>query len=98
MIGSPGKALATSQTIRKAIGLIAGPESPPTSLARIGRRRRQLTAMPRTVLIRLTASAPASAAAAAIATMSVTFGVSLAIIGRGETERTRRTSLATAAA
>ncbi len=40
--------------------------------------------MPRIVLIRLTASAPASAAAAAIGTMSVTFGVSLAMIGSGQ--------------
>ena len=46
--------------------MIAGPLRPPTSLARIGRRRRQSTAMPRNVLIRLTASAPPSAAARAI--------------------------------
>ena len=38
--------------------------------------------MPRKVLTRLTASAPPSAAAPAIATMSVTFGVSLAITGK----------------
>ena len=35
-------------------------------------------------MIRLTASAPASAAAAAIGTTSVTFGVSLAMIGSGQ--------------
>ena len=51
--------------------------------------------MPRIVLIRLTASAPPSAAAAAIGTMSVTFGVSLAMIGSGQAARTRRTSLPT---
>ena len=31
MIGSPGNARATSQTIRNATGLMAGPERPPTS-------------------------------------------------------------------
>ena len=36
------------------------------------------------VLIRLTASAPASAAAAAMGTMSCTFGVNLAMIGKGQ--------------
>ncbi len=54
--------------------------------------------MPRRVLIRLTASAPASAAAAAIGTTSVTFGVSLAMTGSGHRDRTRRTSRPTAAA
>ena len=85
--GKPGRARATSQTMRRAIGLMAGPLRPPMSLARIGRRRRQSTAMPWMVLIRLTASAPASAAAAAIGTMSVTFGVSLAMIGSGQARR-----------
>ena len=82
---------ATSQTIRSASGLIAGPLSPPVMLPRIGRRRRQSIAMPTNVFTSETASAPASAAARAMATTSVTFGVSLAITGREQTPRTRRT-------
>ena len=88
MMGNPGSARATSQTIQSAIGLMAGPLRPPMSLARIGRRHRQSTAMPLSVLIRLTASAPASAAAAAIGTRSVTLGVSLAMTGSGQAART----------
>ena len=43
--------------------------------------------MPTNVLTSETASAPPSAAACAIGTMSVTFGVSLAISGSGQTSR-----------
>ena len=49
-------------------------------------------AMPTKVFTSDTASAPASAAAAAMGTMFVTFGVSLAISGRGQTARTPATT------
>src|SRR5271157_5218346 len=84
--------------MRRATGLMAGPLRPPMSLDRTGRLRRQSTAIPLMVLIRLTASAPASAAAAAMGTMSLTFGVSLAMIGKGQALFTRRTSRPTAPA
>ncbi len=47
--------------------------------------------MPTNVFTSVRASAPASAAAFATGTMSVTFGVSFARIGSGQTSRTRRT-------
>ena len=74
-------AFAICQTIRSTSGLIAGPLRPPVTLPRIGLLLPPVDAMPRSVFTSDTASAPPSAAALAIATMSVTFGVSLAMSG-----------------
>ena len=83
---------ATCQTILSTMGLIAGPERPPTTFPRIGLRRFQSMAIPENVFTSVTASAPASAAACAIAVMSVTLGVNLARIGSPKTSRTPRTT------
>ncbi len=53
---------ATCQTIRKATGLMAGPDSPPVMLASRGRRVSISIAMPVIVLIRESASAPPASA------------------------------------
>ena len=75
-------ARATSRTIRRASGLMHGPESPPTPRPRTGARRFQSIAMPTYVLITLTQSAPALTAACAMGRTSVTLGDSFAIRGR----------------
>src|SRR3990172_108135 len=64
--------------MRRAMGLMAGPERPPKTLEMTGRRRRASMAMPWTVLMTVTASAPASATATATATRSGTLGGGLA--------------------
>ena len=61
---------------------MAGPERPPVTLAIFGRRVRTSIAMPTSVLMSESASAPASSAARAIARMSVTFGDSFGMTGR----------------
>src|SRR5579872_1819273 len=65
-----------------AMGLIAGPESPPVMLLRRGLRVSASMDMARNVLTRLTASAPASATTLAILATEVTFGDSFTIRGR----------------
>ena len=85
-------ALRHSYTMRTAMGRIAGPLRPPTTLDRSGRRVSTSMAIARKVFTRDTASAPASSAAAAIAATSVTFGVSLGKTGRAVAARTARTT------
>ena len=74
-------AFEASYTIRTAIGLIAGPESPPVKFAI--RDRLVSTSMDKAtnVFTSETASAPASCAAFAIVAMLVTFGDSFTISG-----------------
>ena len=74
-------AFATSHTIRTATGRTAGPDSPPVFIFRIGRRVFTSMRIPRRVLMRDSASAPASATARAISVMSVTLGESFTITG-----------------
>ena len=77
-------ALATSHTIRTATGSTAGPERPPVFIFRMGRRVFTSMRMPRMVLMRLMASAPAPSTALAISVMSVTLGESFTITGTVE--------------
>ena len=86
---------ATSHTMRTAMGRIAGPDSPPTTFARRGRRVSTSTAIAGIVLMRDTASAPASATRRATAAMSLALGLSFGITGSRVPRRT--TSVARAA-
>ena len=86
--------LATCQTMRSAIGLIAGPLRPPVPLPRTKRFFFQSIARPMKVLTRETASAPASAAAWAMTETSVTLGVSFAMMGRLQNSLTPLITLA----
>ena len=87
-IGTSGIAACTCHTQRTATGRIAGPDSPPVTPARAGRRVSVSMTMPSSVLIMLSPSAPASTTARAISTMSVTSGDSLASTGmRGSVAR-----------
>jgi len=81
-------ACATCQTILRATGLTAGPDNPPTILASFGRLVLVSMAMPRSVLISETASAPPASTALAMTVISVTLGESLTISGRSVTART----------
>ena len=83
---------ATCQTIRKATGLMAGPDSPPVMLASRGRRVSMSIAMPVIVLISESASAPPASALRAITLMSVTFGESFTMSGLRVRSRTARTT------
>ena len=74
-------ALETSQTIRTATGRTAGPDRPPVFIFKIGRRVFTSIRIPRMVLMRDRASAPAPSAALAISTISVTLGESFTITG-----------------
>ena len=74
-------ARATCHTMRKATGLMAGPDNPPVTLASTGRRVFTSIAIPTNVLMSESASAPASTQALAMATTSVTLGESLTIRG-----------------
>ena len=94
MIGISGRAWRTRHTQPRATGNTHGPETPPVRLAMIGSPVRMSMRMPTSVLIRLSASAPDSAAARAMAAMSVTFGVSLTIIGLEVILRSRSMSRA----
>src|SRR5215472_14363827 len=76
--------LAASYTMRTAMGLIAGPESPALMLAMRGLRELTSMAMARNVLTNEMASAPASWATWAICAMLVTLGDSFTISGRAE--------------
>src|ERR1035438_4288920 len=68
--------------MRSAIGLMAGPDNPPVTLLRRGRRVSASMDMARNVLVRLTASAPESATTLAMWEMDVTLGESLTMSGR----------------
>src|SRR5271155_3244768 len=61
------------------MGRMAGPESPPVTLPSRGRPASTSIAMPRTVLITASASAPAASASRAIPAMSGTLGESFTI-------------------
>ena len=71
---------------------MAGPLSPPRILEILGRRVSTSMTIARNVLTSDTASAPASSAARANEGTSVTFGVSLGMIGRLVTLRTALTT------
>ena len=88
---------ATAWTCCSAIARTAGPETPPVVPPSHGPPPPGSSAMPLSVLISETASAPASWAAAATASGSLAFGVSLTISGRSESVRTRSTALAVSA-
>src|SRR5208283_4610088 len=77
--------------MRRAMGLMAGPESPPVMFERRGRRVSASMDMARKVLVRLTASAPAAAEILAICAMEVTLGESLTMSGRLELALARPT-------
>ena len=72
-------ALATCQTILRAIGFTAAPLIPPVIVESTGLRFSALIAIPSRVLISDTLSAPAPSAARAISVMSVTLGESFTI-------------------
>src|SRR5262245_45949112 len=73
------------QYIRVPTGLIAGPDSPPVTYLRRGRRLAVSTAIPTKVFTTERASAPASSQARAKSRISVTFGESFTQSGtRGE--------------
>ena len=78
--------------MRTAIGLIAGPESPPVLFAMRGRRVSTSIERDKKVLTRDSASAPAFSAQRAICAMEVTLGESFTIRGRRETALARVTS------
>ena len=71
----------TCQTIRSASGKTAGPLRPPVTFFSTGCFVFRSIRMAITVLMRLSASAPASSHACAIETTSVTFGVSFTMTG-----------------
>ena len=96
MIGMSGSTVRVWYTAARPIGNTAGPDTPPVTLAMIGSPLRMLIRMPLSVLIMLRASAPCSTAARAGTVMSVTFGVSLTIIGLSVIERRRSIRLARA--
>ena len=74
-------AWATSHTIRTATGSTAGPDRPPVFIFKTGRRVFTSIRIPRMVLIRDRASAPAPSTARAISVISVTLGDSFTITG-----------------
>jgi len=75
-------ALHVSQTMRKAMGLMAGPDSPAVTLEIRGLRVSASIAMATNVFTSEMASAPASSATRAICGMLVTLGDSFTITGR----------------
>ncbi len=88
-------ACATWYTMRRAMGFMAGPDSPPNTLPSAGRRASMSIAIPSRVFIMDMASAPASSAAFAMATMSVTLGESFGMTGSEVACLTARTTLPT---
>src|SRR6202049_2332034 len=82
--------------MRRAIGLIAGPDKPPITLASVGRLLRMSIDMPVIVLISETASAPDAAAATAVGRASPLLGDSFTIIGSVVARRTAAVTSATA--
>ena len=87
-------AFAVCQTILTATGLTAGPERPPVTVDRHGRRRSTSTAIPMSVLMSETASAPSASTARAISVMSVTLGDSLTMTTPGNASLTARVTAA----
>src|SRR5450756_31821 len=85
-------ARATSQTMRRAMGLMHGPDSPAVTLSKTGLRAWISTARALNVLTRETASAPACSQAIAIAVMSSALGDSLTMSGLLHTRRTAVTT------
>src|SRR5918999_5630430 len=77
-----GKARCTSCTARTARGRIAGPDKPPTAPANFEVRDSMSMAIPKTVLMSDSPSAPASSTDSAMAVIDVTFGDSLGHTGR----------------
>ena len=75
---------------------MAGPDMPPVLLASSGFLPRRSMRMPSTVLMRLTASAPASSQAFAMSAMLVTLGESLTITGFWTASFTARVTAAAA--
>src|ERR1700679_2912170 len=84
-------ARALSYTMRTAMGLMAGPESPPVVFVRRGLRVSISIDSARKVLTSDMASAPELAATRAIWAMDVTFGESLTMSGRLVAERAEET-------
>jgi hypothetical protein len=80
--------------LSSAIGLIAGPDSPPCTLPMTGRRVFTSIAMPITVLITASPSLPASMQRRAFSRMSVWFGESLVTSGFLVTRRHASTTRA----
>ena len=78
-------ALETSYTILTAIGLMAGPDSPPVTFANTGFLVFISIFIAKNVFINDTASAPPSSAPFAILAISVTLGVSFTISGLSNT-------------
>ena len=72
-------ALATCHTIRRATGFTQGPLRPPVTVLKTGFLVLVSTAMPSSVFIRETESAPADSTASAISCILVTLGESLTI-------------------
>src|SRR5215831_13143362 len=77
--------------MRRAIGLMAGPDRPPKMVAMRGFRFRASMPMAESVLMMESPSAPPSMLARASATMSVQFGVSLTMSGFFVAPRQART-------
>ena len=67
--------------MRRAMGFIAGPDTPPVLLARAKACLCMSIFIPVSVLIRESTSAPPASAAFAVSVMSVTFGLSFMITG-----------------
>ena len=98
MIGT-STARARSYTQRTAMGRIAGPETPPTRLARTGCPLSRSITMPGPrVLIAVRASAPAATTAWAMAIRSGVLAESLTVIGIEVAARTARVTAAAVSA
>ena len=85
-------AAAACQTRRTATGCSAGPESPPCTLPRKGRRRSTSITIAGIVLLIESASAPASSAARAKTVTSGTFGASFTSSGSRVAARAAETT------
>ena len=85
-------ACATCQTMRSAIGRIAGPESPPNTFDRTGRRVATSISIACTALISEIPSAPSSSHTFAMSAIRVTLGESFTRSGPSVAARTDRTS------
>ena len=90
-------ACAAWYTKRNAIGLMAGPESPPKPAPRRGRRVRASMASATKVFTSEMASAPLCSAARASGSMAATLGDNFTISGRRATRFTAPTTSASSA-